>query len=251
MRVLLAALVVLGLAADVRAATPYMWGVGPRVGTHVLPAGYPAFWPPIVGEDGHIEPVREDFLFGLQGTYYAGEKHRITGLFGADLGARFWDIHGLAMYEFVPYTGAVDFIVGGGLGVGQHTYSGLGPLQLVEIEDGTTTATRDPSPASLRIPNFPFRGHLAAQVRTRFAAFQGSVFAQYNLPINHVYTNPEGFKEKVGTGFYIRVGIELSVLFGDFTPPKPDSIRRKRKKKKGGHVEPEDGDAVKGAQTAG
>jgi hypothetical protein len=219
------------LTMPAQASDTYMWGLGAKVGTTVLPAGYPSFWPPKVGDEDTFDPLRADISLGLQGLYYVTEQSRLGGMFGANLGSRFWDIHGLVTFDYLPYTGTVDFFVGGGLGVGQQTFLGRSEMTAVAAGDGELLI-RPESLASLRIPNVPLRGHVGLMMRQRTFAVQGTVYGQYNAPFNNFYTDSDGFESKVGTGFYLVLGMELALFFGDFTPPRPQQKQKKNGQRK-------------------
>jgi len=73
------ALVVAGLlmvATDAHALDPYMWGIGPRVGTMVIPGRYPLKLPEAV-DGSSIEKVRHDVSIGVEGAYYLHSFQRM------------------------------------------------------------------------------------------------------------------------------------------------------------------------------
>lgn len=194
------------------AATPayaldaWMWGVGPKVGTLVLPGAYPARFPTTIKDEAALERVRTDVIFGVDTVYYANSYTRLGASGAFDVGSGFFDLSGMLEYNWVKQMEALDFIVGGGVGAGQMRFTG----------DGSAT---------LRLPYYPLRVETGALIRDNSRGYQLTAFAAYNLPANHFYTNAAGDeidrKELEGVGFYGTVGIELAVMFGDFTPPKP------------------------------
>lgn len=201
---------VLGIALaapSAHALDPYMWGIGPRIGTNAIPAAYPVAFPPFIADEvngSDISPVRSDLVVGVDATYYVTGRTRVGLLGGVGFGLQeaFFDGHVVFRYNYVSQTGAMDFLFGGGAGFGTSTWRG----------------TRS---ESLRVPYYPLRVEASALVRDNSRGYQGTIFAQYNLPANHFYTNADGEAVDVGTGFYPTVGIELCVYFGDFTPPRP------------------------------
>jgi hypothetical protein len=201
----------LSFAQPAQAIELHSWGIGPRIGTTIVPAAYPSLFPSIVEEEGLIDKVRGDFLFGAQGLMQLDEHSRLNLLLGADAGKKFWDIHAIFTYDYLFPTGPVDFFLGGGVGVGQHMWG--------SDEDADT---------KFRVPNFPFRAETGLELRDDTRAYQLQLFFQYNLPSNQFY-----IKEKGGDpidlkgserrmGVYPTLGIELAVFFGDFTPSRPN-----------------------------
>ncbi len=201
-------------SAPAQAADVYMWGIGPRLGTNFLPGAYPSAFPKMVADDvvdgtensedpiPVIEKVRGDFLFGFEAQYYVNGGSRIGLLGGFDLGRRYFDAHLIAKYNVVLQSASVDFLFGGGAGFGTQTWTGEGE-------------------GRLRVPYFPLRVEAAGMIRAGWMAFQLTPYFQYNLQSNHFYTNDIGEEVDVGGGFYPTAGIELSVLFGDYEPPRP------------------------------
>ena len=201
--IVLASTVGLAASQDAHALDAYMWGVGPRVGTSFLPAKHPVKWPNIVEEDGAIDKIAFDFIGGVDAVYYIN-KHGRTGLsLGGGVGTRYTDLHAMFKYSYLTQTGAMDFLFGGGAGFGSQTMRG-------------TDAAR------LRVGYFPLRLEGSALVRDNSRGYQATLFGQMNIPSNHFYTNAAGEDVAVrGTPVnYVSAGIELTVFFGDFTPPK-------------------------------
>ena len=187
------------------ALDPYMWGIGPRVGTNVLPGSYPVAFPPAITEESNastIERVRTDVIAGLQATYYVTGRTRMGVVSGVGFGNAFFDAHVMVTYNYVSQTGAMDFLLGGGAGFGASRWTG-------------------DSPELLRVPYYPLRAEASALVRDNSRGYQGTLFFQYNLPANHFYTDPTGAEPDIGTGVYPTAGVELTIFFGDFTPPRP------------------------------
>ena len=209
-RTLIAAAAVCAVASPAQAANVYMWGVGPRIGTNFLPGAYPSAFPKIVTddvvdgtEDPVIEKVRGDFLFGVEAHYYIDGGSRIGLNAGFDVGKRFFDAHALVKYNRVIQSASVDFLFGGGAGFGTQTWKG------------------DDNDGRLRVPYFPLRLEVSGMVRADWLAFQLTPYFQYNLQANHFYTDDTGADIDVKGGFYPNVGAEFTVLFGDYSPPKP------------------------------
>jgi len=203
------------------AAETYMWGVGPRIGTHFLPARYPVKLPRDVAADLEtctaqenpcgIDKIWHDFMFGAETFYYLNRHGRMGALLGVDLGPRYSEIHGILVYNYAAHTGPLDLLAGGGVGAGYSWFSGTGNEKL-------------------KVATFPFRLETAAMIRDNTRAYQLKLFTQYNLPSSQKYITGSEVNEKPGVGVYLTAGIELSVLFGDFTPPDQEDRKRRGKK---------------------
>lgn len=202
------ALALVGLAAatftsDAQALDPYMWGVGPRVGTMIIPGSYPGKFPRYVRDNGDLERVRGDIFFGVDSVYYANGHSRVGAFAGLGLGKQYFDAHLQFEYNYVLSASALDFLFGGGVGFGTYRFSGEGDEQMV-------------------VPYYPLRVETSGLLRDNSRAYQLTVFGQVAVPSNHFYRDFNGLEvDDVGGGFYATVGIEASVMFGDFTPPRP------------------------------
>jgi len=206
------------LTQPAQAADVYMWGVGPRLGTTFLPGAYPSAFPKIVAEDvvdgtenadepiPVIEKVRGDVSFGFEAQYYVDGGSRIGLIGGFNVGRRFFDANVIAKYDVVIQSASVDFLFGGGAGFGTQRWTGEGQ-------------------GNLRVPYFPLRVEVAGMVRAGWTAFQLTPYFQYNVQSNVFYTNDIGEEVDVKGGFYPAMGIEFSVLFGDYEPPRPRKRR--------------------------
>jgi len=199
-RPLALALVVLLAAPPAHAGTA-MWGVGPRIGSFVIPGRSPSAWPGVVKDEDALEKVGGDVILGAEGDYWANLTNRVGALAGLDLGADYVNTHLILKYDrMIPFD-ALDWYVGAGIGVSTHRWT-------------------SGSEASLKFPGYPLRGQSGVLIRSGSMAFQFQLQAQYDIPGHATYTNAGGEEEDVGLGFYLQIGAELSVLFGDFTEPK-------------------------------
>ncbi|MCB9669079.1 MAG: hypothetical protein H6736_21065 [Alphaproteobacteria bacterium] len=209
-RALIPAAVLTTLASPAMAADVYMWGVGPRLGTNFLPGAYPAAFPTIVADARQaaapdapvIDKVRTDVVFGFESQYYINGGSRIGAIGGFGVGKQYFDAHIIGKYDVVIQSAAVDFLVGGGAGFGTQRWKGS-------------------EQASLRVPYFPLRAEAAGMIRSDWMAYQLTVYGQYNLQGHHYYFDETGTEVPVRGGFYPTMGLELSVMFGDYEPPRP------------------------------
>lgn len=198
------------VAAEAKAET-YMWGGGLSLGTIAVPGQYPWGFPPAVGDAGTISRVRGDFLLGLDGMLYADENTRFGLAARFDFAKFYSDANFMLKYDYVSQQGGdIDLVTGLGLGYGSQKFKGYNE----EV---------------LKIPYFPARGEAGIMYRNGAGALQALLFAQYDLPANHHYTDWNGSSVDVGTGFYLLVGFEASILYGDFTPPKKKTTQPKPK----------------------
>ncbi len=201
-------LVVVGVlaASPAYALDAWMWGVGPKLGTLVLPGSYPAKFNRTVTEDAAIERVRTDLITGVDGVYYANSSTRLGASAGLGLGAGFTDINLLLEYNWVFQSEALDFLAGAGVGAGSMYFRGEGD-------------------SKLRVPYYPLRAEVGALIRDNSRGYQLTAFAIYNTPANQFYTTAAGVEvdkqDLEGVSFWGAAGIEVAVMFGDFTPPKP------------------------------
>jgi hypothetical protein len=197
------------VAASAMAKDP-SWGVGGHVGTWMIPGEYPSSLPKVdLNGDGSkfamasIDKVRGDFLFGVEGWFWVDEQVRLGLVPGVNVGSGFTDVHAILAADYVFVDGdQLDVFAGGGVGAGSSTFRG------------------DQGEERLVVPNYPLRAELGALFApTDYLAPQLRVIGQWNVPSSHRYTSPSGIeldKKDVGTGVYVNLGIELSVLYGKF-----------------------------------
>jgi len=209
----------------------YMFGVGPRVGTIVIPGAYPASFPSFdelnqngeetgekvkIGDDTTIEKVRGDLVLGAEGLYWADKTNRLAASAGLGFGSGYNDAHLILKYDKMQALDALDTFIGGGVGVGVANFRG-------ENDE------------HLRVPYYPIRGEVGAIFRQKTYAFQALIFLNLNLPGRQTLTVTQEandgtlyeaeYESSFGWSFYPQLGAEVQLLFGDFTKP------RKKKKK--------------------
>ena len=217
---------------------PYSWGVGPRLGTMVLPGSFPISFPnkidnydfdDVEGRDvdergnelfTSLERARGDVSFGLDGVYAINKDWRVGGYAGAGvgLGTRFSDLHFMLRGEYV-LAQTDDFVAAasGAIGVGQWVFDG---------------AVGD---EKLKIPYYPIRAGITGELLDGPRAYGLTVWGQYGVPGNHFYTDQAGNAQDVSAPLnYLAAGVELGVWFGDFTAPKAGKKKGGKKPGKGG-----------------
>ncbi len=196
------------VATDAFALDPYMWGVGPRIGTMAIPGSYPIRFPGTVKDDttSAVSKVKNDLSIGADGVYYINSRGRAKTMInlGFGLGSRFLDAQWQVGYQHVLVPGALDVLWGVSAGVGTQTFGGEGDAKLV-------------------VPYYPLRTDINAQIKDTTRAYQLTPFYQLNVPGRQKFTDFDGAETAGGLGFglYTTVGIEFTLFFGDMEPPRP------------------------------
>ena len=233
------------IAPEAMALDPYMWGVGGRIGTMAVPGRFPISFPTKISsynfddtgnenaddpnrdldEDGEpkftqLQKVGFDVNLEADAMYALDRYNRVGALVGGRFGKGFNDLYFMVNYDRVVYSDdtGFDILAGGYVGAGSMRFS-----------------AGDASPEILRVPHFPLRAHVMAQVRNKTQAYAFGLYGGTNVPSNHYYTDLDGTeRDDVGSPFnlalYVHAGVEISVQFGDFTPPKPKPPKGKKKK---------------------
>ncbi len=242
------------VTTEAHALEPYMWGVGGRLGTYIIPARYPVSFPtkianynfidegPRAGDEDSDDPKRDldedgDPIYttlqkvgfqgqiSVDGMYAIDAENRIGALAGFTTGKGYSDAFFMFNYDRVLLSddSGFDLVAGGYAGFGTMSFRG-------RDADGVKTEEK------LRVPHFPLRAHIEAQLRNKTQKYGLGLFAGTNVPSNHYFTDQFGQEvDDVGSPFnlalYVYAGLEASVQFGDFTPPKK---KKPTKTKKGG-----------------
>jgi hypothetical protein len=180
---------------------PYMWGVGPSLSTIAYPGRFPSWYPKDVREGYGFEQVKGDVGLGAKGMIYLDAKNRV----GARAVFGFGDD-----YNSSAITGEYDRYIlgskpayvfaGGGVGFGQFKFSG----------DDT---------AELRVPTYLFRGQVTGVYRHDSFMVDVSLFLQFVIP-GYQELSDGGGEEEISGGFYTHGGLDATIYFGDFKPPK-------------------------------
>lgn len=213
------------LSAPSQAATegPWMWGVGPTIGTIVYPGRFPISVPTEYSElDGM---VRGDVILGLHGVMYLNGDHRLGTHLDAGIARGFSSIGWTLEYEriFLRDSG-VHLFGGGGLGFGSY--------KLTDEELGT-----------LRTPTYELRAQVGALYKQKVTAEELIIFAKLPLNGNPTFTDLDGEKvDAEGGGNWLHFGLQATVYYGDFTS-------KKDKKSKGGSSKSKSSGGNKGGGT--
>ena len=172
---------------------PWMWGVGPRVGS--------LFGPSDATSDG--APTRASLTLGAEGVYYPLQRHRIRGL--TELGlASGWREGGFAFtYNYVPSIRRFQIPFGAGL--------------------GASTSRTAEAAGAVRRSWVPMRMEAGVLQEHRRWAWQVMAVGEVRLPTGSVYVSEQGSRRPVDSRVSGRFGLEVSILFGDFLPPRVDA----------------------------
>jgi hypothetical protein len=259
-RMSLATLSMLGLLAVSSEAKaedfgPYMWGAGVKVGTTVVPGRYPYAFPSKVanydfldngaraGDEDSDEPKRDldangdprfstldgagfDLRLGGEGFYGINRDNRLGAGVGFGAGGRYFDTWITLNYDRRLWGDSpFDLIAGAKLGYGYARWGGN------PDEPGGENEV-------YKMTNFPLQGHIAGQFRNKTQMYGLGIFAGTAIPGNTTYLDLDGEQQDAVGGpgnfaLHLNAGLELEVMFGDFTAPK-EGKGGKGKDSKGG-----------------
>lgn len=237
---LLPLVMALAAAPTAEAAGPgvHMWGVGPTISTIAYPGRHPISFPKLsedqIADNGFeadvndnrritsVDEVKGDAAIGARGVVYFNRS--IRG------GLRFHAFSAGKNYNSADITFEVDKIFfqeskasaygGLGLGFGNMKFQG-------ETEAANAT---DPE---LSMATYLLRGQAGGMYRWKTTALEVGLFANMAVPGVIEFTGQSDNTVEIGgfggNGVYWHGGLEATMYFGDFTPPK-----NAKKGKKGG-----------------
>lgn len=240
---------------------PFMWGVGGKLGTVVVPGQYPASFPDIIrnydfldedqrrgGDEDSDDPKRDldangdpifsslrrvkgDFRIAADGFVAIDASSRFGGTLGLNTGKGMSDVYFTANYDWVLMKkNPFNVVAGLGAGYGQMTFKGVDDEETPKYAAGLS-----PENEVLKVPYFPVKGRVMGQFHTDNMMYGIGLFAGTAIPSNMYYTDLSGQDQPEVGGFgnflyLVNAGVELSVQYGDFVPPK----KNKAPKNKGG-----------------
>jgi hypothetical protein len=219
----------------------HMWGVGPTISTIAYPGRHPISFPKLtedeIADNGFqadvnenrritsVDEVKGDMGVGARGIVYFNRS--IRG------GIRF---HAFTLgnnYNSADVTFEVDKIffqeskasAFGGLGLG------FGNMKF----EGETEAANGEDPV-LSMATYLVRGQAGGMYRWKQTALEVGLFANMAIPGVIEFTGQSGNTVEIGgfggNGVYWHGGLEATMYFGDFTPPKNAKKKGKKGKKK-------------------
>jgi hypothetical protein len=219
---------------------PYMWGVGPAFSTMAYPGQYPASFPvvdsDVKGFEDHtnedtvganitsLEPVKGDLSVGAHGVLYLNKDFRIgarTHLFTIANGYQSRDIS-LEVDKIMLKESQGQLFVGGGLGFARKSW-----------DEGVS---EEFSGDELTVGTMSLRAQAGALYRVKKWAPELNLFVDLTIPSSQEFSIGSGDtanSTEVKRGFYTHGGIQATVYFGDFAPPKSDGGKDGKKDRKG------------------
>ena len=94
---------------------------------------------------------------------------------------------------------------------------------------GSQKFTSETGSAELTMGTAVLRAQIGAYYKTPTSAFELAFFGIYDYPLIQEYTGNAGNTSEVSGGMYAQFGIEGTVYFGDFKPPKKNKGKKKKK----------------------
>ena len=203
---------------------PYMWGVGPVVNTMVLPGEYPVGFPTQTKEENEegknrtrLDKTRGDIGIGVHGVLYMKKAQRIGGHAWIQKGGGNFSSQNITIeYDFAgDAANGVTMLAGLGGGFGKQKWKtgGVGELTM---------------------NTYILRGQAGVNYRTKRNCYELAGYVNWSIPGKQTWDETEVTEEvEASGGFYPALGIEATMFFGDFRPPKNRGGSKGRRKKSG------------------
>lgn len=193
--------------AEAADSGPWMWGVGPTLGTIVYPGRFPASVPDAYGAlDGK---VRGDVMTGVHGVLYIDGDNRLGSRVDLGLGSGYTGLAWSLEYERILLRGGgVHLFAGGGLGFGSYSI-------------------KDEAIGKLHTPTYEVRAQVGALYKQKSTAEQLEIFVKLPFNGNPTFTAPGAEKvDAEGGGNWFHVGLMATVYFGDWTMPASEKKKK-------------------------
>lgn len=205
---------VLALVAPAHAVEFRWWGVGPTLGTRIIPLTYPIF-PGFVNDadgDPKVDPVEGNLEIGLHAVLYAGNIGRIglRGRLDTNFGPWFAQEVTLEYDHLLIRDGELQLMFGGGVGLGHERFGD------------------DEGDDYLDNQHFPLRLQLTGLFRDKWRAYELDIYGTWRIIGASEYCVTEDDCSKGSEtedffdtfGFYAGLGLEATVFFGNFRSVK-------------------------------
>jgi len=202
---------------------PYMWGVGPVVNTMVLPGEYPVGFPKetkVENEDGKLKTVLDktqgDIGVGVHGVLYMKKAQRVGGHAWIQTGGGDFSSQNFTLeYDFAgDAANGVTILAGIGGGFGKQKWRTAGEGELT-------------------MNTYILRGQGGVNYRTKRNCYELAGYLNWNIPGKQVWDETDVDEVDASGGFYPTLGLEATMFFGDFRPPKNRGTNKRRRKKSG------------------
>lgn len=230
----------LTLSQAAEAGKLYMWGVGPYMGSNLLPGQYPLTNPKVkdweekqqdaeisqyAGENGYLSeeifvPVRGDFQMGARAMAYINKDFRIAMRMGGGFGSNYRNGQITVELDKMLFAdNGFSAFFGGGIGGGRQTFKS--DTDGAEVKSG------------MYIPRVQLGGQYKINKK---GAIELDVYAQLPVSPNQVLVTDGGTEVPVGIGLnpfqYLQGGVELTGYFGDFAAKEGGGKKKGKKKGK-------------------
>ncbi len=233
--------ILLAMSAPALAESPYMWGIGPEVGTIVLPFEHPVAFPGLT-EDADLDDKKDDLgdslekttgdaLIGAKGALYINDANRILTQVGFGLGGAGYRSSEVTFeYQALPISGSgVEAFAGAGLGFGRMSWT----TECDNDSEGVSATCEILHPGTYQMSTLLLRGSVGALWRNKTQAYELSFWGHYVIAGNRTFVGQDSSAEEEisGVGLYPYLGIAGTVYFGDFKPPAEGKNKKGKGKK--------------------
>lgn len=193
------------LASQAHAVEFRWWGIGPMLGTRVVPLQYPIF--PAAVDGTGIDHAAGNLEAGAQAVLYVGNIGRIglRGQLDTNFGPWFGQEFTLEWDQLLVRDGELQLYLGGGVGLGHERFGD-------KASDGDYPY--------LDVRYFPLRLQIGVALRDHWRAYQLQLYGAWHIAGEQDIctaaddcTQPD-FTESIA--FYGGVGLEATVFFGNF-----------------------------------
>lgn len=193
------------------------WGIGPTLGTRVVPLSYPVFPGFVKDGDGDplVAPVKGNLEVGAHAVLYVGNVGRVglRGRLDTNFGPWFGQEVTIEWDQMLIRDGELQLLLGFGLGLGHERFYDE------EIE------------GYLDNQHFPLRVQVGGLMRDKWRAYEINLYGTWRIIGASELCDAEGDCSTGGEaaedffdsfGFYAGIGLEATVFFGNFKSVKID-----------------------------
>lgn len=195
------------------------WGVGPMLGTRIVPLQAPV-WPALALDadgDPKVDEVNGNMEIGLHAALYAGNIGRVAlrGQLNTNFGPWFAQEVTLEWDHLLIRDGELQLMLGAGVGIGHQRF-------------GDAESDR-----YLDLKTFPLRLQLSGLMRDKWCGYEIDIYGTLPIAGQTQMCSGTGADDGCdepgktedlfdGVGFYGGLGLEATVFFGNFRSAKAD-----------------------------